>query len=108
MTISKTQIKITKISNCPVCNSFSYALPIPVEPGIAKSLSIIGDPLYPLDKFKLFKIETEAIVINGMIGKNDIKVKFKKNAVSMSAVFRAALLEWVEARVGPAEFIGTV
>ena len=108
MTIQKNQIKVAKTTACPVCNSFSYLLPVQVDTSLAVSLAPIGDPLYPLDKFKLFKIETEAILINGMVGKYDLRVKFKKNAVSMSAVFRAALLEWVEAKIGPSEFVGTV
>lgn len=69
-------------------------------------LAIFGEPFYPLDRFKIFKIETEGIAIDSMVGRAEIRVKFKQNAVSMSAVFRTALLEWVQGKIGATEYTG--
>lgn len=103
----KKSIRVAKATPCPKCNSFVYFLPTTVDATLASSLSVFGESVYPLDRFKLFKIESEGISIDSMIGKTELRVKFKKNAVSMSALFRASLLNWVESKVGPAEYIGT-
>jgi hypothetical protein len=100
------KIKVAKATTCPRCNSFIYYLPTPLDAGLAQHLAIFGEPFYPLDRFKVFKIETEGILIDSMIGRGEIRVKFKQNAVSMSALFRTALLEWVQSKVGAAEYIG--
>jgi len=103
----KKHIKIAKATSCPRCNSFVYFLPTSIDAALADNLAVFGEPVYPLDRFKVFKIESEGISIDSMIGKNELRVKFKKNAVSMSALFRASLLSWVESKVGPTEYVGT-
>ena len=104
--MTTNQIKVAKATTCPRCNSFIYYLPTPVAADLAPHLSVFGEPHYPLDRFKIFKIETEGILIDSMIGRSEIRVKFKQNAVSMSAVFRASLLEWVQGKVGATEYTG--
>jgi hypothetical protein len=101
-----SKIKVAKATTCPRCNSFIYYLPLPVEAGLAGHFSVFGEPIYPLDRFKIFKIETEGILIDSMVGRSEIRVKFKQNAISMSALFRAALLEWVQSKVGATEYVG--
>lgn len=107
MSEQKKTIRVAKATLCPRCNSFIYYLPLSIDPTVADSLAVFGQPVYPLDKFKIFKIESEGIAIDSVVGKSEIRVKFKKNAVSMSALFRTSLLGWVESKVGPTDFSGT-
>jgi hypothetical protein len=102
----KNKIIIRKATSCPKCNSFVYTFPANIDPDIAANLSVFGEPIYPLDKFKVLKIETEGISIDGLIGRQEIRVKFKQDAVSMSALFRTSVLSWIEGKIGPSEFVG--
>jgi hypothetical protein len=107
MNAERNTIRVAKATLCPRCNSFIYHLPVAIDATVAESLVLFGNPVYPLDKFKILKIESEGIAIDSSLGKKEVRVKFKKNAVSMSALFRASLLSWVESKVGPTDYIGT-
>lgn len=88
-------IKFSKASACPTCKDYIYKLPIAVDLTLAESFASLGPLLYPLDKFKVVMIQTDSIVLDTGIGRSDIRVKFLKDQIAMSALFKSTLSKWL-------------
>jgi hypothetical protein len=97
-------VKFSKTTPCPSCRDYLYKLPFAVDLALAEHLAPLGFLLYPLDKFRVFIIRTDAIVIDSMLGRPELRVRFLKDSVAMSALFKACLSGWIQHHGAVAEF----
>lgn len=103
----KNSVKVifNKTTPCKSCQEYIYKLPYSVDASLADFLVPLGSVLYPLDKFKVFMINNENIMIDSMLGRTDLRIKFKAQSVVMSALFKQSLSNWIESKGAAAEFI---
>lgn len=93
-------IEFTKITSCASCATYSYTLPFPVDVEIELALAPIGAVKYDLRKYKIVKIDNDALQISGRIGTNKLMVKFKQDAITNKNLFEIHLAAYAEIKTG--------
>ena len=104
--MANLDIKIQKATACPSCKEYIYKLPIGMDIELATSLEVFGQLMFPLDKFKVVMIKTDSITLDSGIGRSDIRVKFLKETISMSALLKSTLSKWLHGQGHEVAFIG--
>lgn len=84
-------VTMRRATPCPTCQSFIYTLTVPLDADIEDALSVFGNLMYPMDKSKIIMLDSEAITISSMVGRTELKVKYKRNAEALKIAFRARL-----------------
>jgi len=97
-------VKFNKTTPCPSCRDYTYRLPFQVDVTLAEALSPLGSLIYPLDKFKVFLIRNDVVVIDTMVGRQELRVRFLKDSTAMSALFKDCLSRWIAQHGATAEF----
>lgn len=92
-------VKIRRATPCPTCQSFIYALTVPIDAEIENFLTIFGNLNYPLDRFKIVLLDSEALTVSSMLGRTELRVKYKRNAEAMKIAFRAQLSSYLSKKL---------
>jgi hypothetical protein len=100
----KASVTFYKATPCPSCRDYIYRLPFPIDQTLADFLSPLGSVVYPLDKFKIFLIRNDVVVIDSMIGRQELRIRFLKDATAMSALFKDCLSRWIAHHGATAEY----
>lgn len=88
-----------KISACAVCDSHEYTLPFPITNEIEGFLAPIGTLKYPLDKITFIKIDNDLIILQGRVGRDVLKVKFKQKGTQRE-LFEIQLAAYIGSMTG--------
>lgn len=93
-------IEFTKISSCSSCSTFIYTLPFPVDIEVEQFFLPLGNMKYDLKKYRIVKIDNDAMQIAGRIGTNKLNVKFKKDMANNKKLFEIHLAAYAELKSG--------
>lgn len=93
-------IEFTKVTSCSSCSTFIYTLPFPVDVEVEQSFLPIGTLKYDLSKYRIVKIDNDAMQISGRIGTNKITVKFKQDVATNKNLFELHLAAYAEIKTG--------
>jgi hypothetical protein len=102
--IKFSDLVTTKKSGCARCSSILYALPCQIDRKIAGYFKDFGQPIYPLKRVKLLRINAGGgFHIEGRVGAKIIKFtmpkKFEKGdlkTIKRKTEFESNLIKWME------------
>jgi hypothetical protein len=92
-------VKIRRATACPTCQSFIYTLPVSIESDIEAAIHVFGNLTYPLNKFKIILLDSEALTISSMLGRTELRIKFKRNAEQLKIAVRAQLCTYLSEKM---------
>lgn len=90
-------VDIRKMTNCPVCYTYLYTLPVPLSKNIEDFLLPFGKMAYNLNSCQIVRIDNELLeLFQARLGTDSFRIKFKKDPEKTKEFFDIQLAAYLE------------